>query len=74
MYIHLKVFVKQNKSEVIKIGDNRFKVYVKSKAERGLANEEALNALANFLSLSRKQLRIINGINTPSKLISIVLN
>jgi len=71
MLIKVKVKPKSKKDSVIKKAEDEFIVEIKEKPERGLANERALNLLANFLEVDKKKLRIIKGGKERSKIIEI---
>ena len=70
MYIKVIAHPKSRKEEVIKKTDTRFEVWVKEPAERNLANERIIEIIKMHFPTS-KQVRIINGHNSPSKLLSI---
>jgi uncharacterized protein YggU (UPF0235/DUF167 family) len=70
MYIHVKVVADSKKEEIIYEKENYLKIYVKEPRERNLANTRVLEMLRELYP-SAKQIRIINGHQSPSKLISV---
>ena len=72
MYIRVEVSPGAKTDSIKKIADNRYQVKVRAKAERNLANQRILVLLAAELGLPPKRLRIINGHQTPHKLISVL--
>lgn len=71
MYISVKVSAKSKVEYIKKVGDNRFQVAVKVPPERGLANERVCELMASYLGINRKQVRIVSGHQSPSKLLVI---
>lgn len=78
MFIHIKVKPNSKKEVFKKIDDNHFEISVKEKAERNLANKRVLELLKKYITENIKkdvkQIRIVNGHHSPSKLVSINLN
>jgi uncharacterized protein YggU (UPF0235/DUF167 family) len=73
MYIKVKVLAKSKKEEVIKKSKDTYIVSVKEPAERNLANKRICEIMADIFSVSIKQVKIINGHQSPSKILSINL-
>ena len=69
MFIHVKVFTKAKAERVEKKSDTHFNVWVKEKAERNLANTRIICVFKGFFKTNG--VRIINGHNSPSKLLSV---
>jgi uncharacterized protein YggU (UPF0235/DUF167 family) len=71
MYIKVRVFPKSKKEEMKVVGDNRFEIKVKEKAERNMANERVLQILSEHFGIEQKKIKIINGHHSPSKLLRV---
>lgn len=71
MYIKVRVFPKSKKEEFKEVGENRFEIKIKEKAERNLANNKVLEILANYFKIRVEDIKIINGHHHPIKLIKI---
>ncbi len=69
MYIHIRVLTSQKKEVVEKMSENRFKVYLKEKPVRNMANRKILEIFSDLFKT--KKIKIISGVNGPSKLLSI---
>ncbi|MBI2070691.1 MAG: DUF167 domain-containing protein [Elusimicrobia bacterium] len=67
--IKLKVHPDARKSEIIQKAPDAYEAWVKAPAERGLANNAALNLLAQSLGVPAVKLRIIKGARSPNKII-----
>lgn len=72
MLFKVKVFPCQNKSEVIRKSEDAFDVKVKSKPERGLANEETAALLADYLKIPRPKIRLIRGFKQRNKIFEVL--
>ncbi len=68
MFFKLKVHAAAGKPGIVKKSPDAFEIWVRAKAERGLANEEALRLLARELGVEAKRLRLIKGAKTPGKI------
>lgn len=71
MYIKAKVTAGAKKEEFKEISPDTFSIKVKEKAQKNMANGRVLEILADHLKIPLKNIRIINGHHSPSKLISI---
>lgn len=69
MYIHLKVLTKQSKEKIEKVSEDHYKISLREEAKRNQANRRILEILGELFPGSI--VRIINGHNSPSKLVSI---
>ena len=74
VYIKVKVQAGAKKEILKQVSENRFEISVKEKAERNMANKRILEMLADFFKLSEGKVRIINGHQSPSKLLVIDKN
>lgn len=72
MYLKIKVKAGQKREEVEKVNENTFHISVKEKAERNMANTRILEILSLELKIPINKIRIINGHQSPTKLISIL--
>ena len=72
MLIKIKVFAGAKKDEIIKKSDDSFAVYLKEKAERGLANERLKEMLAVYLQVPHGRVRLKKGSRQNHKIIDIV--
>jgi uncharacterized protein YggU (UPF0235/DUF167 family) len=73
MYIKVKVQAGAKKEEIKKKSSSNYIISVKEKAERNMANKRVCEILASIFQVSVKNIRIINGHQSPSKMISINL-
>lgn len=69
MYIHVKVKTKQKKEYIKELKPQYFEVSVKEKAEKNLANKRILKILQKYFKTQK--VKIINGYQSPNKLISV---
>ncbi len=74
MYIKVKVFPKSKKEEIVRLSDNRFEIKIKEKAERNMANNKVREVLADKFGVPAGKVRIVNGHQSPSKLIDISID
>jgi uncharacterized protein YggU (UPF0235/DUF167 family) len=70
-YIRVKVSAGVKKEDFKQISEDHFEIKVKEKAERNMANKRVLEILADFFKLSKGKIRIVNGHQSPSKLLVI---
>lgn len=73
MYIKVKVQAGAKKEEIKQKNKDTFLVRVKEKAERNMANKRICEIMANKFGISVKNIRIISGHQSPSKILSINL-
>ncbi|MCC6324004.1 DUF167 domain-containing protein [Candidatus Nomurabacteria bacterium] len=71
MFVKVKVFAGAKKEAVKEIGENRYEIHVKEKAERNLANTRVISLVADLYKISPKSVKIFSGHHSPSKLLSI---
>ncbi|MEW6042025.1 MAG: DUF167 domain-containing protein [Elusimicrobiota bacterium] len=72
MFIKLKVHPDSKTEKIIRKSQDKYEIWVKSPAERGLANFSAMNMLAKELGIEVKRLAIIKGSHSPSKIVKIL--
>ena len=70
--IRLKVHPASKKNLIVKKADDAYEVWIKAPAENGRANESALTILASALGQPVKKLRIIKGVSSPNKIVTIL--
>ena len=73
MYIKVKVQAGSKKEDIKKKGKDSYIISVRQKAERNEANKRVIEIVASLFNVSIKNVRIINGHQSPSKLLSINL-
>lgn len=71
MYLKVKVIAGAREDKIEKIKETEFKLWVKPKAERNMANKRVIELVAEHLGLPVNKVLIINGHTSPSKLLSI---
>ena len=69
MYIKVKVLANQKKEKVEKVGDDKFHISVKEKAEKNQANNRILEILSTELSVPKQKLQFVTGHHRPSKIL-----
>jgi len=70
MIINIKVITNAKRQE-IKQENDKLKIYLKSKPEKGKANEELINLLASHFNVSKINFKILKGKKSRNKLIEI---
>ena len=73
MYIKVKVQAGAKKEVVTKKSKDNYTLSVKEPAERNMANKRVCEVMASLFKVSVKNVRIINGHQSPSKMLSINL-
>jgi uncharacterized protein YggU (UPF0235/DUF167 family) len=73
MYIKVRVQAGSKKEEIRKKNKDTYLISVKEKAERNLANKRVCEIMAKEFGISEKNIRIISGHQSPSKILSINL-
>lgn len=73
MYIKVRVNAGAKKEMVTKKSENSYILNVKEKAERNMANRRVCEIIASIYKLPIKSVRIINGHQSPSKILSVNL-
>lgn len=71
MYIRVSVSAGAKKEVFKKVKSDSFLVAVREPAEQNQANRRVLELVANHFDLLPKQIRIISGHHSPSKIFSI---
>ena len=73
MYIKVKVEAGSKKEQVKKKNKDTYLISVKQKAERNMANTRVCEIIAGVFNIPVKNVRIISGHQSPSKILSINL-
>jgi uncharacterized protein YggU (UPF0235/DUF167 family) len=71
MYIHVRVIAGARKEVVERVKEDHYKIWVREKAERNLANVRVCELVAKELGVRSIDVRIINGHQSPGKLLVI---
>jgi len=71
MFIKVRVVAGARKEKIDKKSDNHFMISVKEPAERNLANNRICEIIALNFNVPRSAVRIINGHQSPSKILSV---
>ena len=71
MYVKFKVLASSKKEEIKKKSSDTYIVSVREPAERNLANKRIIEIAASLFNISVKNVRIISGHQSPSKILSI---
>jgi len=72
MYIKVRVKAGAKKDEIEQVNENTFNVSVKADARQNMANKSVVRVVVKYLEIEENKVRIINGHQSPSKLISIL--
>lgn len=71
MFIKVKVQAGAKKEQIKMKNKDSYIIMVKEKAERNMANIRVCEIMASLLGVTVKQVRIISGHQSPSKILSI---
>jgi len=72
MIINASVSTRASKNEIIKIGENTFKVYVTSVPEKGLANKKIIDLLSDYFNTPKSNITLKAGASSKEKLFELV--
>jgi uncharacterized protein YggU (UPF0235/DUF167 family) len=73
MYVKVKVQAGAKKETITRKNKDSYHISVKQPAERNLANTRVCEIIASSLGIPVKNIRIISGHQSPSKILSINL-
>lgn len=73
-YIHARVTTRAKKESISQVKPGTYTIKVREKAERGQANKRVRELLAFTLTLSTKNIRLVKGATSPSKLFLVTNN
>jgi len=71
MYVKVRVIVGAKNEKFEKVSDTHFEISVKEKAQQNLANRRVVELIALHFGIPAKQIRIISGHHSPSKILSL---
>ncbi len=71
MYIKVRVQAGAKKEVLQKISKTSYKLAVKEPAENNRANKRVLELMAEQFGIAKNKVRIINGHQSPSKMLSV---
>ena len=71
MYVKVRVIAGAKKETVEEVSAGHFKISVREPAERNLANRRIVELVAAHYKRAAKQVHIISGHTSPSKILSI---
>lgn len=71
MYIKVRVTAGAKREAVTKVSKSSYKISVKEPAERNLANGRVIEIISAQLKVPVNKVRIINGHQSPSKMLSV---
>lgn len=71
MFVKVSVIANSKKEYVKELRPSRLEIAVREKAERNMANARVIELVALHFHLPTKRVRIINGHQSPSKLLSV---
>jgi uncharacterized protein (TIGR00251 family) len=70
MIFKVRVHPRASRNKVVKELDS-YKVYLSKPAQEGLANNQLLELLSDYLKVKKYQLKIIQGVKSRNKLIEV---
>jgi len=73
MYVKVKVQAGAKKEIITKKSKDTYIISVKEKAERNMANKRICEIMASLYNVQIKNIRIVNGHHSPTKMLSINL-
>ncbi len=68
MYVKVRVHAASKKEEIRETDDNHFEISVREEAVQNMANRRAVELVAAYLHVNARQIRIISGHHSPSKI------
>jgi hypothetical protein len=71
MKLFLNVKTKAKEQKIEQLAEHKLKVWLKSAPERGMANNELIDVLAKHFGVTRAQVVIKAGHNSPGKIVDI---
>jgi len=74
MLIKVKVFPNSKNEEIIKKSEDSFKVKVREKPDRGLANRGVVRAPSSYFGVPESNIRLIKGFRERNKIFEITKN
>ncbi|OGY48455.1 MAG: hypothetical protein A3D39_02480 [Candidatus Buchananbacteria bacterium RIFCSPHIGHO2_02_FULL_39_17] len=74
MDILVKVIPRSSKTEIIEQKENFLKIHLRAVPEKGKANRELINFLANHFKVAKSQIEILKGLTSKNKMIRLIKN
>ncbi len=71
MLISVKVIPNARRVEVKELSEGNYKVYLTAKAQKGSANKQLLEVLAEFFRTPKSRIKIIKGEKDRNKVVQI---
>lgn len=71
MYVKVRVLTGTKKEMIEKVSPEHFNISIREPAKHNLANRRIIELVAVYHNLSPKQVRIVSGHRSPSKILSI---
>ena len=71
MHFKIKTHPGSKKPKIIKKAEDSFDIFVKEKAEKGLANKAVIKTLSSYLKLPAGKLRLIKGAKSRNKIFKV---
>lgn len=70
----IKVQTNSSKRKIVEVNHPKYeyKVYVNASPEKGKANKEVVELIADYLSVSKTSVLILSGTTSPVKLVKVV--
>ena len=68
----VKAHPASRENRLTRLGPDRFEVWVRAEAERGLANASVVALVARELNVEPKRLRIVKGAASPAKILALL--
>jgi uncharacterized protein YggU (UPF0235/DUF167 family) len=72
MLIKIKVFPGSKKESVEKKSEDSFAVYLREKAEKGMANKKLRGIIAAYFNVNEERIKIVQGGRSRNKIIDIL--
>lgn len=71
MFYKLKVHPGARQAKIDRKGPDAFEIWVKAPAERGLANQAAIELLGRELGIEPGKILLIKGAQSPAKIVKV---
>ena len=71
MYVKVRAKPAAKKEELRRVDETHFEICVREPAERNLANKRIVELIAAHFAVPANKVRIINGHQSPSKMLSV---
>jgi hypothetical protein len=71
MRIYLKVITRSSQRKLEKISEGDYKAWVKAVPEKGQANQEIIEILADYFKVAKNLIKIVGGKTSSKKIVDI---